>query len=74
MDHSSTIDVLQNIKNHASKVKKQQADAMEVEQQDTSSVEARLASTISELQARLDRRKAELEQVRIYNHALNNML
>ena len=62
MDDASK-DVLQNIKQYAEKVRDQRDNAMEIEGQDSSAVEARLASTINELQARLQQRQAELDRV-----------
>lgn len=65
MDHDASEDVLRNIKRYAEKARKGQIDAMEVEQQSTSATETRLASTIEELQRRLEQRQTELERVRI---------
>jgi hypothetical protein len=63
MEDDASQDVWQNIKKYAEKGNKRREDAMEVEIQDSSTIEAHLTSTIDELQARLEQRQAELNGV-----------
>jgi hypothetical protein len=63
MDTDASEDVLRNIKEYAEAARKRQQDAMELDDQDSGSVEARLSSTINDLQRRLDQRQAELNRV-----------
>lgn len=63
MEEASSENVLQNIKEYAESARKRLGDAMEVDEQASSAVEAHLASTIGELQKRLEQRQKELNQV-----------
>lgn len=63
MASDASMDVLRNIRSHAEKVRKLQQEAMDVDEQGSRAVEARLSSTIEELQKRLERRQTELDRV-----------
>lgn len=62
-DSNTSEDVLQNIRNYVEKARKQQEDAMDVEEPDAHAIEARLSSTITALETRLEQRRVELERV-----------
>lgn len=63
MASDASMDVLGNIRSHAEKVRKLQQEAMDVDEQGSRAVEARLSSTIEELQKRLERIQTELDRV-----------
>ena len=66
MESSASSDVLHNIKKYAEQVKQQKGDVMDIEGQESHAIEARLNSTITELQARLEQRQAELDRVSLF--------
>jgi flagellar capping protein FliD len=63
MEGSTPPDVMQNIKVYTEKAKRRLEDTMDIDDQSSSDVEARLSSTINDLQKRLEQRQAELNQV-----------
>ncbi|KAF2835936.1 hypothetical protein M501DRAFT_312998 [Patellaria atrata CBS 101060] len=61
---SSEEEILSNIRNHAASIRNARENQMELDDTDTTEFEARLDRTLKELQARVAKQKAALEQLR----------